>query len=110
MAQDGVAAEVLYPSIALQLFRLGDGALQAECFRAYNDWLAEFCRQAPGRFAGVALVSLADVPVGVRELERARGLGLGGAMVWCAPPQGDSYAGEKYAAFWSAAAATNTPE
>ncbi|HYV58166.1 MAG TPA: amidohydrolase family protein [Candidatus Nitrosopolaris sp.] len=109
MAQDGVVAEVLYPSIALQLFRLGDGALQAECFRAYNGWLAEFCRQAPQRFAGVALVSLADVPVGVRELERARGLGLRGAMVWCAPPQGDSYASEKYAPFWDAAAATGTP-
>ena len=109
MAQDGVIAEVLYPSIALQLFRLSDGALQAECFRAYNDWLAEFCRQAPQRFAGVALVSLTDVSAGVRELERARGLGLGGAMVWCAPPQGESYAGEAYAPFWHAAAATGTP-
>jgi predicted TIM-barrel fold metal-dependent hydrolase len=109
MAEDGVVAEVLYPSIAIQLFRLSDGDLQAACFRAYNDWLAEFCRAAPARFAGVALVSLADVVAGVRELERARRLGLRGAMVWCAPARGDTYAGEKYAAFWAAAAASDTP-
>jgi len=109
MERDGVRAEVLYPSVALQLFRLGSGDLQAECFRVYNDWLAEFCRSAPERFAGVALISLFDVASGVRELERTRKLGLKGAMVWCAPPQGESYAGDKYDPFWAAAAASGTP-
>jgi predicted TIM-barrel fold metal-dependent hydrolase len=109
MQTDGVVAEVLYPSIALQLFRLGDGVLQAECFRVYNDWLAELCRQAPGRFAGVGLVSLFDVTQGKRQLERAARAGLRGAMVWCAPPQGDSYAAAKYDPFWAAAAETGLP-
>jgi predicted TIM-barrel fold metal-dependent hydrolase len=109
MEADGVAAEVLYPSVALQLFRLGDGTLQAECFRVYNDWLAEYCAAARDRLAGVALVSLFDVAAAVKEIERARGLGLKGGMIWAAPPVGDSYASEKYDRVWAAAAEAGMP-
>ena len=57
MTLDGVEAAVLTPPSAL-LFRLEDGELQAACFRAYNDWLAEFCATRPSGFAGLALISL----------------------------------------------------
>jgi len=109
MARDGVAAEILYPSVALQAFRVRDAALQAECFRVYNDWLAAFCAAAPERLFGVALISLFDVAAATRELERAVALGLRGAMVWAAPPLGDSYARPEYDPFWRAAAAAATP-
>lgn len=109
MARDGIGAEVLYPSVALQAFRVRDATLQAECFRVYNDWLASFCAAAPDRLFGVALISLFDVAAATRELERAVGLGLRGAMVWAAPPLGDSYAKPAYAPFWSAAGALRTP-
>src|SRR5713226_7037554 len=42
---DGVAAEVLYPSLAMRLFQLQDGGLRAASFRAYNDWLSDYCMQ-----------------------------------------------------------------
>ncbi len=42
---DGIQAEVLYATCAFVLFRLEDAALQQACFRVYNGWLAEFCRQ-----------------------------------------------------------------
>ena len=109
MARDGVVAEILYPSVALQAFRVRDAALQAECFRVYNDWLAGFCAAAPERLFGVALISLFDVAAGVRELERAVALGLRGVMVWAAPPLGDSYAKAAYEPFWAAAAAAHVP-
>ena len=35
--------EILYTSHAMALFGLQDAELQLACFRAYNDWLAEFC-------------------------------------------------------------------
>src|SRR6195256_3949851 len=44
MALDGVAGEVLYPSQGLFYFRVADGGLMSAIFRAYNDWIAEFCR------------------------------------------------------------------
>ncbi len=50
-------------------------------FRAYNDWLAEFCRTDPVRLKGIAMINLDDVPDGIKELERAARLGLAGAMI-----------------------------
>ncbi len=107
--RDGVVAEVVYPSLALQLFRLRDPALQVATFRAYNDWVAELCAGAPDRLAGIALVPLHDVAAGVRELERAHGLGLRGALVWSSPPDDRPYHDPGYALFWAAAAALGMP-
>src|SRR5213593_3530628 len=76
MRLDGVAGEVLYPSQGLFYFRVADGALQAAIFRAYNDWLAEFCRTDPARLKGIAMISMDDVQAAIRELERAARLGL----------------------------------
>ena len=50
-------------------------------FRAYNDWLAEFCRTDPARLKGIAMINLDDVQDGIKELERAARLGLVGAMI-----------------------------
>ena len=52
MDLDGVQAEVLYTTCAFVLFWLEDAALQEACF-LYNDWLAEFCRYDPKKFAGL---------------------------------------------------------
>ena len=81
MALDGVAGEVLYPSQGLFYFKVADTALMSAIFRAYNDWLAEFCRTDPARLKGIAMINLDDVQDGIRELERAARLGLSGAMI-----------------------------
>ena len=47
MALDGVSGEVLYPSQGLFYFKVADTALMSAIFRAYNDWLADFCRADP---------------------------------------------------------------
>lgn len=61
MAIDGISAAVLYPTSGLFIFGTQDGALQRECFRVYNDWLAEFASYAPDRLKGLGLVSLYDI-------------------------------------------------
>src|ERR687892_1678465 len=81
MQLDGVAGEVLYPSQGLFYFKVADTGLMSAIFRAYNDWLAEFCRTDPARLKGIAMINLDDVQEGVKELERAAGLGLAGAMI-----------------------------
>src|SRR5438067_3119323 len=81
MRLDGVAGEVLYPSPGLFYFRVADPALMSAIFRAYNDWLAEFCRTDPARLKGIAMVNVDDVREGVEELERCARLGLAGAMI-----------------------------
>src|SRR5215212_1040621 len=56
MAQDGVSAEVLYPSLGLRLYAMEDAELQEACFRVYNDWLLEYCSVALDRLLGVSLI------------------------------------------------------
>jgi predicted TIM-barrel fold metal-dependent hydrolase len=103
MELDGVERAVLYTTFGFGLFRIEDPAFQQACFRAYNDWLAEFVSYAPERFAGLALVSLYDPEAGARELERSRKLGLKGALIWAAPPDDRPYHLPLYDRLWSVA-------
>src|ERR687895_1492700 len=43
MEKDGLSAEVLYPTLMLDLFALDDAGLQEACFQVYNNWLIEYC-------------------------------------------------------------------
>lgn len=103
MAIDGVEAEVIYTTLGFRQFWLRDGELQRACFRAYNDWLAEYCSYAPTRLAGLALISLYDVAEAIAELRRVRKAGLKGAMIWASPPEDRPYADPMYDPFWAEA-------
>ena len=109
MRLDGVAGEVLYPSQGLFYFRIADPALMSAIFRAYNDWLAEFCRTDPARLKGIAMVNLDDVGDGIKELERAARLGLAGAMITEYPLEDRRYDRPEYEPFWSAAEGLGMP-
>ncbi len=109
MRLDGVAGEVLYPSQGLFYFRVADTPLMSAIFRAYNDWLAEFCRTDPSRLKGIAMINLDDVQDGIEELERAAGLGLAGAMITEYPLEHRRYDQAEYESFWAAAEALDMP-
>ena len=109
MRLDGVAGEVLYPSQGLFYFRVADTPLMSAIFRAYNDWLAEFCRRDPSRLKGIAMINLDDVGDGIRELERAARLGLAGAMITEYPLEHRRYDQPAYEPFWAAAASLGMP-
>ncbi len=40
----------------MSLYGLDDAGFQQACFRAYNDWLGEFCSYDPKRLFGIALI------------------------------------------------------
>jgi predicted TIM-barrel fold metal-dependent hydrolase len=109
MRLDGVAGEVLYPSQGLFYFRVSDSALQAAIFRAYNDWLAEFCHTDPARLKGIAMISMDDVHAAIRELERTKRLGLAGAMITEYPLDDRRYDQPEYEPFWAAAESLGMP-
>src|SRR6476646_6887075 len=109
MELDGVAGEVLYPSQGLFYFRVADSGLMSAIFRAYNDWIAEFCRTDPNRLKGIAMINLDDVEDGIGELERAARLGLSGAMITEYPQEDRRYDHSEYEKFWAAAAALDLP-
>ena len=103
MELDGVEAAVLYTTMGFVLFWIEDAEFQQDCFRVYNDWLAEFCSYAPGRFAGLAMISLFDIDRARRELERCAKMGLKGALIWASPPEDRPYTQRAYDPFWAAA-------
>src|SRR5262245_5274103 len=109
MQIDGVAGEILYPSQGLFYFKVADSQLMSAIFRAYNDWLAEFCSTAPDRLKGIAMINLDDVRQGIQELERTAKLGFAGAMITEYPPEDRRYDCPEYEPFWAAAQALNMP-
>lgn len=109
MELDGVAGEVLYPSQGLFYFKVEDSELMSAIFRAYNDWLAEFCANDPLRLKGIAMINLDDVSEGVKELERTAKMGLVGAMITEYPAEERRYDIDDYEPFWAAAQDLNMP-
>ena len=109
METDGVSAEVLYPTYLLPHFAMDDGKLQGACFRAYNDWLIEYCQIAPRRLIGIAAISVYDIDGAVKELERCRKAGLKGSIIWQAPHPDLPFHSGHYDRFWAASQEMGMP-
>ena len=85
MDLDGVAGGVLYPSQGLTVFSIPASDLVSAIFRAYNDYIAEFCKPYPNQLKGIAMINVDSVEDGVGELERTAKMGLAGAMISVRP-------------------------
>jgi predicted TIM-barrel fold metal-dependent hydrolase len=94
MAEQGAAAEVLFPDFGLpfELYsphlakRLGYKRTEEQidvANRAYNRWLADFCSQVPERFAGMARLRFDDVDAAIAEIRWAKSAGLRGVILPC---------------------------
>jgi uncharacterized protein len=84
MDREGVDVAVLYPTTGLYVI-WGDhvsGDLSAAICHAYNDWLADFCRQDATRLKGIAMIPLQDVGAAIVEARRAiTTLGMVGVLM-----------------------------
>ncbi len=80
--REGMAKALLYPTIGLlweaELF---DPELSAAYCRAYNRWIADFCRDSGKRLVPIAHLSLGNPAEAARELERAVKDGCKGGFV-----------------------------
>src|SRR5215831_7594214 len=109
MEADGLSAEVLYPTLLLKMFALSDAGLQQACFRAYNDWLIEYCSVDRERLVGVPAISVYDIDNAVKELWRCREAGLRGALIWQAPHPDLPFHSKHYDKLWAVAQDTEAP-
>lgn len=79
---EGLEAAVLYPTIGiLWEAELDDVELSQAYTRAYNRWIADFCRDSGGRLIPIAHLSLGDPDAAAKELERAVDDGCRGAFI-----------------------------
>src|SRR6266536_4588488 len=86
---DGVQAEVIY-GIRFVEDSIKDPEVITATYRAYNDFIAEFCTHNPRRFIGIANIPAFSAEAASEELGRIgkHGLGLRGAMIdWFNGPE-----------------------
>ena len=80
--REGIDGMVFFPSAALGLPAYEDRRFAADMARAYNIWMADWCGRGKGRFYGVGLVPIEDVPTSIaimREAKEPRAEGHHGA-------------------------------
>lgn len=109
MDLDGVEAEIIYPSFGLQIIRLDDRGYQQACQRAYNRWLAEFCRFAPARLNGVGMVTVEDVDSALAELQRFPELGFVSVMINAHSYEDLPFYDAEFDPFWATVAEMDLP-
>jgi predicted TIM-barrel fold metal-dependent hydrolase len=113
---DMTAGEIIFPQMA----PFGAGLMQyrhdvepehnLEGCRAYNRWLADFCKTNPERMAGVALINVDDIDVTVDVIREARRLGLwGGVLLPSSTGEHPFYHHPRYEPIWAVCAELGLP-
>jgi predicted TIM-barrel fold metal-dependent hydrolase len=105
---DGVAAEVIFPTFALQAcFASDDPRLQLELCRAYNEWAADVFARSH-RLLAVGLVPMLDIDDGIAEARRLAALGFR-ALFLPARVEARPYNDPAYDRFWGVAEELGLP-
>ncbi len=103
MDRDSVDATVMYGPIVPLL--IADPELRRVCYRAYNEWLAEFCATAPDRLLGAGLIPIDDAKSAADEVRHLKQLRLRTGMFLAARVDVALW-DESWEPLWDAAAET----
>jgi predicted TIM-barrel fold metal-dependent hydrolase len=109
LAIDGVWGAVVQPSQGLFWYHLEDSELLTAICRAYNDWIADFCRPHPHRLKGIGMLNVDDTDVACAELERCAKLGLAGMFIPVTPLVDRPYRHQMYERLWATAQDVQLP-
>jgi predicted TIM-barrel fold metal-dependent hydrolase len=112
MDSEGIDQVLLYPTIGICWEgHVTDGALATAYTRAYNRWVADFCRTDPKRLYPVAHISLLDPDGAVEETRRARRDGCVGIFLSpdLAARGGRHFDDPVFAPFWETAQELEMP-
>lgn len=105
MDRDGIASSVIYGPSVMGL-RIADDELQAEAYRCWNDWAADFNQVDPNRLCVLARLPSRRPEHARAELERVAGLGHRGAVL----DPVEALVGEpEWEPFWAVAEETGLP-
>jgi uncharacterized protein len=105
MDLDGIDAAFLYPSMGLFAGAVHDPALAGALCRAYNRWLADYCKPYPDRLFGIAMIPMQSVEHAIEEMKFARKeLGFRGCFLRPNPYHGNKMINDPmYEPFWAEA-------
>jgi predicted TIM-barrel fold metal-dependent hydrolase len=105
---DGVAAEIIYPTVGMMLCNHRDFDYKKACFDAYNRWISEYCGAHPERLLGCGQTAMRTPEEGVADLRAIAETGLRGVMM-PGEPAVDDYDAEIYNPVWEAAIELGLP-
>lgn len=97
--EEGITAEVLYPSLGMVLCNHPDIHYKKACFAAYNRWLGEFCATDSRRLIGIPIISMRTPQEAVDELRTIHAQGFRGVML-PGDPAVEDYDHVCYDEFW----------
>ncbi|NJN52327.1 MAG: amidohydrolase family protein, partial [Gammaproteobacteria bacterium] len=106
--RDGVAAEVIYPTVGMLLCNHKDFDYKQACFDAYNRWIAQYCGTHPARLLGCGQTAGGSPAQMIEDFRRIKALGLRGVMMPGNPAQED-YDHAIYDPVWEAAVELELP-
>jgi predicted TIM-barrel fold metal-dependent hydrolase len=106
--KDGVAAEIIYPTVGMLLCNHSDFDYKKACFDAYNRWITEYCERHPTRLLGCGQTAMRTPEEGVQDLHAIKALGLRGVMM-PGNPAVEDYDSEVYNPVWEAAIELDLP-
>ncbi len=86
ITREGVDQEILFPQRMLGVIRNEDFDYIQACMDAYNEMLAEFCAEQPGRLHGLALLNYWNPERTEDELQKIKALGFKGVLMPSLPP------------------------
>lgn len=106
--RDGVAAEIIYPTVGMVLCNHPDFDYKKACFDAYNRWISGYCATHPQRLLGCGQSAGRSPTEMVADLHAIKALGLRGVMMPGNPAEAD-YDDPIYDPVWEAAVELNLP-
>jgi predicted TIM-barrel fold metal-dependent hydrolase len=108
--RDGIAAEIIYPSIGMVICNHPDADYKQACFRAYNRWLhEEFIAGAPDRLFGMGQTAVRSVAEAVEDFARFKEMGFKGAMLPGNPATAFDYDDARFDPLWRASVELGMP-
>jgi uncharacterized protein len=106
--RDGVAAEVIYPTVGMVLCNHKDLDYKAACFEAYNRWLSGYVSFDTSRLIGLGQAAIRTPAEGIKEFEQIKAMGFKGVMMPGMPGVSD-YDDPIYDPLWEASVALELP-
>lgn len=108
--RDGIAAEVIYPSVGMVLCNHPDADYQHAAMWAYNRWLAEeFCAAAPERIIGLGQTAVRSVDEAIADVRKFKEMGFKGVMLPGVPNTAFDYDHVNFDHLWEAVVDLNLP-
>jgi predicted TIM-barrel fold metal-dependent hydrolase len=108
--RDGIAAEIIYPSVGMVICNHADADYKHACMWAYNHWLhEEFCAPDPKRLIGLGQTAVRSVAETIDEFQKFKEMGFKGVMLPGNPATEHDYHHESFDPLWRASVELNLP-